>query len=409
MKRLTVSELLAKREIKPFLYGAFLNRIMTASTPEGDCFYAYTNFRTSKAVYKDDFDFCAYADEFAASLNHFSGFCNWEKYCANSESMELRFYVVNDLKITAAQFYILLYRKMLTCAWLTEEELGDNKKAFIRGFIELRGSVDTTGKLIAQDYFYNNNSELKKGQILTNIMDLPLSYANFNARNLQPQYVSGEKKRNAQLRINLMFYANRVGFINKYKAMVFANSYYNRGRTVVDGVTFFDVDLLKRKNYDVTFVKYLNFFTNYIYERKLTPATVVELRKRLGFVNDLSSKSANRNRTIIELFNDISEDKCAICGTEKTFINNRTNRQHFEIHHVISYKNGTGLDHIANLVKLCPTCHTMLKSNATSKDMQIKAILKILSEHAEVFEFARSYLQLEDINEVADEIWQMLG
>ena len=36
MRRLRVSELLSKKEIKPFLYGAFLNRIMTAKLPEGD-------------------------------------------------------------------------------------------------------------------------------------------------------------------------------------------------------------------------------------------------------------------------------------------------------------------------------------------------------------------------------------
>ena len=96
MKRLTVSELLSKKEIKPFLYGAFLNRIMT--TKDGTCFYAYTYFQSSKAVYRDDFDFCVYADEFISSLNHWSGFYNWEKHNVKTTAMELRFYVINDLK-----------------------------------------------------------------------------------------------------------------------------------------------------------------------------------------------------------------------------------------------------------------------------------------------------------------------
>ena len=158
MKRLTVSELLSKKEIKPFLYGAFLNRIMSIKTVDGHCFYAYTSFRASKAVYKDDFNFYAYADELVASFNHFSGFYNWEKEIVREQNIELRFYVVNDLKITSTQFYNLLYKKMLTCDWLTGEELNADKKSFIRGFMELRGSVDTTAKLIAQDYFYNNNN-----------------------------------------------------------------------------------------------------------------------------------------------------------------------------------------------------------------------------------------------------------
>lgn len=409
MERLKASELLSKKEIKPFLYGAFLNRIMSTTISEVPYFYAYTSFRSSKAVYKDDFDFFNYVDELIASLNHFSGFYNWEKHSIKEKSMELRFYVINDLKITSTQFYSLLYKKMLTCDWLTEDELNDNKKSFIRGFIELRGSIDTSRPYIAQDYFYDNNIELKKGQILTTMMDLPISYANFNARNLQPQFVSGENQRNAQFRINLMFYANQIGFINKYKATIFDNSYYSRGKNEIDRITFFDVDLPKCKDYDVTFIKYINFFTNFIYEKKLTPVAITELRKKLGFTDNTPNEKTNRNRTIIELFNEISEDKCAICGTTETFINKRTGKQHFEIHHVISYKNGAEFDNIANLVKLCPTCHDMLKKNATSKEKQIKAILKILSEHIEVFEFAKSYLQIEDINEISEEIWNKLG
>ena len=51
----------------------------------------------------------------------------------------------------------------------------------------------------------------------------------------------------------------------------------------------------------------------------------------------------------------------------------------------------------------------MLKKNAAPKDKQLKAIIKILSEHTEVLEFAKSYLQSDDINELAEQIWEMLG
>lgn len=409
MKRLKVSELLAKKEIKPFLYGAFLSRIMTKTISGEEYFYAYTSFRASKAVYKDDFNFYAYADELIASFNHYSGFYNWEKHSVKEQSMQLRFYVLNDLNINATQFYTMLYKKMLSCDWLFADELNESKKSFIRGFMETRGSVDTSLNFIAQDYFYNNTLELKKGKIFTDMLGLPVSYTNFNARNLQPQYISGENRRNAQFRINLMFYAGQIGFINKYKAAVFENSYYNNGKYEIDGITYFNVDLPKPANDDVTFIKYLNFFTNYIYEKKLNKAAIDDLRKRLGFDKGSSTEKINRNRTIIELFNEITEDKCAVCGTTQTFLNKRTGRQHFEIHHVISFKNGVELDNIANLVKLCPTCHDMLKKNATQKDKQIKAILKILAEHTEILEFAKSYLQIDDINEITEEIWNRLG
>ena len=408
MKRLTVSELL-KKEIKPFLFGAFLSRIMPEKIEKPGEFYAYTYFRASKAVYEDDFNFYAYSDELIANFNHYSGFYKWEKHSVKKKNMELRFYVVNDLEITSTQFYNLLYKKLLKCDWITGEELNDDKKSFIRGFMELRGSIDLSAKLLAIDYFFKNIVEFKKCQLLTNMMDLPLQYANYNPRDLQPQQVSGECNRNPQFRVNLMFYANKIGFINKYKATIFNKTFYNRGYREINNITLFDVDLPRSRDDSIKFIQMLNFFTNYLYEKKLTPAAVIALRKKLGFKNNESAEKSNRNRTIIELFNEIAEDKCAICGTTKTFENRKTGKQHFEIHHVISYKNGAELDNIANLVKLCPTCHDMLKKNATLKDQQIKAILKILSEHAEVFEFAKSYLQIDDINEVAEEIWKMLG
>lgn len=409
MRKIKVSELLNRKEIKPFLYGAFLNRVMETEINGEKLFYAYTYFRSSKAVYKDDFNFFEYSDELVESLNHFSGYYNWEKHTVKDTSMELRFYLLNDLCLSDTQFYSLLYKKMMTCDWLYEDKMNEDKKSFIRGFMELRGSVDTTGKLIAQDYFYKNNTELKKGQILTNLMDLPLSYANFNARNLQPQFVSGENQRNAQFRINLMYYANNIGFINKYKAQVFSNAYSHRGETEKNGIIYFNVDVPKRKEDDVKFIKYLNFFTNYIYEKDLTPVKIEELRKRLGFSKNDGETKEKRNKTIIEIYREISEDKCAVCGTTKTYESKTTGRQHFEIHHVISFKNGKQFDNIANLVKLCPTCHDSLKKNATSKDIQTKAILKILHEHTEIFDFASSYLQESDITLLAEEIWNKLG
>ena len=51
----------------------------------------------------------------------------------------------------------------------------------------------------------------------------------------------------------------------------------------------------------------------------------------------------------------------------------------------------------------------MLKKNRADKSTQIRAILKILHEHAEIFEFTSSYLGIDDINELADKIWEMLG
>ncbi len=406
MKSIKLSDFL-KSEIKPFLLGAFLSRIMEKTIDNQNYFYTYTYFMASKVVYQDDFDFLSYAKELNDSMNKYSGFYNWDIHNSKKTVTELRFYIKNDLNMTKTMFYVALYQKLMTSNWVISPEQNEQKKEFIRGFIELRGSIDTSAKFIAQDYFYNDNIELKKAQILTDLMNLPINYANFNPRNLQPQYISGENQRNAQFRINLYYYALNIGFINKYKAKVFENAYHKHNYYLKDDITYFNFEMPISRNDDVKFIKYLNFFTNNIYQKSLTPEAVKELRKRLGF--DACEQNDHRNKSIVKLFNDIAEDKCAICGTTKTYENKQTGKQTFEIHHVISYHNGQEYDNMANLVKLCPNCHRMLKKNSAPKDIQIKAIIKILHEHREIYEFTASYLAIDDINDLAEKIWSMLG
>ncbi|MBQ8182754.1 MAG: HNH endonuclease [Clostridia bacterium] len=406
-KYIKLSELL-KREVKPFVFGVFLSRIMEENIDDEHFFYAYTSFRQSKAVFECDFPLPDYAPILVEKMNWFSGHKNWCIEKVSNTVVDIRFYVLDDLKISKKAFYKILYQKMMSSDWIMEDGFTESKKSFIRGFIECRGSVDTTAKLIAQDYFYDDRTELKKALLLTDLMDLPCEYANFNARDLQPQFVAGIVKRNTQFRINAYFYANKIGFLNDYKAKVFDNSYPTRGSKIADKITYFSVEIPTPKS-NSQFLSYINFFTNNIYERSLNEAAIKQLRKQLGFKNcDASAEKKKRNQTIISLYREISEDKCAICGTTKTFLNKNTGRQHFEIHHVISYANGQECDNIANLVKLCPTCHDSLKKGATSKAEQIRKIIKILNEHSEIYEFADSYFMLGDINELAEKVWEHL-
>ena len=402
-----------RREIKPFLYGVFLSRIMESSLNGQKYFYAYTSFKSSKYVFRDDFYIKDYVkNEFVDELNHFSGYYNWRIHSVSETSGELRFYILNDLNISKTQFYKLLYQSLIQQDWVNASVINEQEKAFIRGFMESRGSVDTSRKLIAQDYFYENKQELKKAMILVDMMNLPIEYANFNARDLQPQFVSGENKRNAQFRINAFYYANRIGFINKYKALIFQKVYWPRGSGVLsDKIQYFYVEPPRSRDDDATFIRYLNFFSNNIYEKDLNSNAIATLRRRLGFKSsDLSGeRTERRSRSLIELFNQITPDKCAVCGTTTTFTNRTTGRQHFEVHHVISYYNGQEVDNIANLVKLCPTCHDMLKRGRSPKETQMRAILKILHEHSEIFEFTSSYLGIDDINELGEKIWSLLG
>ena len=402
-----VSELL-RREISPFLYGALMSRIMSIRESGKKYFYCYTSFRQSKLVAPRVFSISQYGGKYIDELNYISGVNDWRIIRCNDNVFEARLYIENDLALTDMSFYNMLHSKFFQSSWIHEEGLTDDKKDFIRGFLELRGSVDTTAKFITQDYFFNNRVELKKAQIITDFMDVPIKYANYNMRDLQFQFVAGINKRNPQFRINSFYYAKYIGFLNKYKAKIFEKAFHTLGSSERNQIIYFNLNMPESKSDDVAFIKYLNFFSNNIYEKKLTIRTVEELRKRMGFRTNGENTGDVRNQTIIGLFDEIAPDKCAVCGTETTYTK-LDGKQYFEIHHVISRCNGRELDNIANLVKLCPTCHRMMKKNGSLKDDQIRAIIKILNEHGEIYEFCRSYLSIDDINELAEKIQELLG
>ncbi|MCF7931397.1 MAG: HNH endonuclease [Acholeplasmataceae bacterium] len=401
---------LLKYDITPFLFGVLYSRIMPKPTDDSNPkhFYVYTAFRTSKAVLKTAFSLSKYASRLVQQYNSLSGYPNWEIHKSSDNAIDLRLYIQNDLNIDAAQFYNLVYKKLRSSTWLNTATINEDKKYFLRGYMESRGSVDTSLKLFAQDYFYNNRFELKRVQLLTDDIGLPISYANFNPRNMQPQFVSGENKRNAQFRINLFYYAKEIGFINEYKALIFEKAYKPRARIARDGIIYFQISV-PNLNSHVAFIKYINFFTNNIYDKVLTPEKVGILRKQIGFNTSQELGQPYRNKSIVDLFDELSEDKCALCGTSQTFKKKANGRQSFEIHHMIPFHNGQEFDNIANFVKLCPTCHRSLKRGSASKDDQIRSIITILGRHPEVFEYTSSALGIEELPKLAEEIWSLLG
>lgn len=403
---LTVSELL-RRDIKPFLLGTFLSRTIEKNVNGEKYLECYTSYQKSKYVFDIDFNYAAYVNELKEDLNYFSGYKNWEIDKADGK-VKISFTVKNDLNISKVAFVRSLYNKMMREEWVGEPNLNEQKKQFLRGYIETRGSVDTSRKLIAQDYFYDNRFELKMGLQLVTILDLPLEYININFRDLQPQYTSGENMRNTQFRVKAFWYANQIGFLNKYKAKIFKTCYYTRREWTTNRIQYFDVDVPNSRNASTSFINYFNFFTNNIFEKQLTDGVIETLRNQLGF-NSTPVSTGHRDQTLRKIFDTIEEDKCAICGTTQTFTNRTTGRQHFEIHHVISYTNGVEFDNIANLVKLCPTCHDSLGKGRAPKDVQIRGIITILTNKPNVFEYVSDYFQTTDIYELSEKIWEMLG
>ena len=408
MKSIKLSEFIGLKHPKPFICGAFLSRIMEETIGQNHYFYNYSTYKASTKIYRDQFDFQSYPYAYARKLDKASGYDNWIVMRATDKIAELRFYIKVDVpNFTKRHLYNYLYKESTTSDWAFEEGQTEEKKAFIRGFAELRGSVDTTARFLAQDYFYENKRELKKSQILIDQMELPIHFANFNARDLQPDFVSGRVKRNTQFRINIYYYADQIGFMNEYKALIFTTAYQTFSSREKDGVLYYtsSYSIPSKRSRNSSFINYLNYFSDNIYSKELSDAEIDRLRRELGFNTD-NEPVQRRSAKLITLFNRTQPNVCGCCGTEHTFLT-KTGTQYFEVHHVIPYANdGKELDNFMNLVKLCPTCHRLMTSG--TKEEQVKAIRKILEGNEDIYDFTSEYLEIEDKDKLAEKIQTML-
>ena len=398
-------------DIKPFLFGVLFSRIVSDEKKEiPEELYVYTAFRASKAVNFSDFSFKEYSSKLIEKYDFSSGYRNWKVKSVSDTSMKLSFPILNDMNVSIESLNDIIYKRLMQESWLFEEGLTEEKKMFMRGYMETRGSIDLSGNYIAQDYFYNNQMELKRIQIFMDLLGIPLSYLNFNPRELQGDFITGKSRRNTQFRINIHYYAREFGFLNDYKALIYEKNYKTKQyKLEINNVVYYEVEPPSR-NDSISFIKYINFFSNNIFKKDLNKQKIMHLRENLGFNRDGKEiDGQSRNQTIIETFDLVSPDKCAICGTEKTFLRKSTQRQAFEIHHVIPFHNGKQFDNIANLVKLCPTCHGSLKKGRSTKEEQIKNIILILHGNPAIFEYTSSVLGISNINNLAEEIQNMLG
>ena len=418
VKLLSVSDFL-EREQSPFVLGAFFSRYVF--TEDNKYIYTYGWYKKTSVIkttinYEDSFD------NYLTSINDESKpNSNWvfiddvpgdAVISRNIRRFKTHFYLLkNDINITGDSFYNKLYTKIVTQDWVYSPELNDSKKSFIRGFMELRGSIDTTANYLAQDYYYNSEFEIRKARVLIDLMCIPYNVINLNFRQLQNQFVSGENRRNTQFRPNLWWYVSNVGIINAYKAEIFSKSRNASVREIEGNAVYFydNGPVTRRVN---AFENRLSFYITKVFGRKLSDGEITNLRNDLGF-ND-SGQSSPRSLSLADLVRNISPDECAGCKNEyniadRSYISSRTGRYYFEIHHVISIGSNRELDDENNMVKLCPTCHRLLKRGSGTRDEQIKLIKKIFENEPKTLEFAKHFFDTDDYNIIVQKTYDSLN
>lgn len=420
MSLLKVSDFF-KNDIPPLLLGAFFSRRVFSR--DNKYIFVYTSYRESQKVHAEHIQFDTYNDEYISVLNeHSAPYNHWvtkEEAIQNTtiNSNELRgqafFVLENDLNINKESFYNKLYSKIVSsCDWLFDETLNDDKRSFIRGYMELRGSIDTTAAYIAQDYFYDSLFEIKKARLLVDYLSIPYHVVNINFRELQHQYYSGICTRNTQFRLNIWWYMENIGVLNGYKAEVFALSRNLSLPFSRDGVYFFHNDEHRQNTNNNLLDERLNFYSTKVFSKDISTDDVLKMRTELGF--DENRPTNIRNAALVETIRYLTPDECACCKNryrieDRSYINRKTGRYYFEIHHVISLGNNKELDDENNMVKLCPACHRALKRGSGTEVEQKELIKEIFSNVPQTLVFAKHFFDTEDLDAVVDMTYKKLN
>lgn len=385
--------------VSPFILGAFYNRFLF--TEDNKYLYTIISYKSSKKLSElVNSEFENYLHNYINILNAISEQYKW--VLANSETKQLNLnigsaYLIleNDLNLSVNSFFNKLYSKIMNLDIIHDNEINDYKKHFIRGFFEPRGSIDTTLGFLTQDYFYNNDFELRKINLLYEFFNIPAKHLNINFRELQGQFVTGENQRNTQLRIKLKWYLHNIGMINPYKNLLISQEFDYQNKKTIDNITYYINDCTETKDGLIsTFEERIKYYTNRIYHKDLNDYETESVRQEIGF--DEEEKLTLRDATLVTVFRDNTEDKCVCCKEkydikDRSFINKKNNRYYFEIHHVISLGGNKELDDENNLSKLCPTCHAALKKGRATEEYQKSLINNIINNSPNVLEFAKHY------------------
>lgn len=419
-----VSQLLSGK-IHPMIHGALLSRIIESE--DGKYFAAVSSYKKVKSITDDTFEFENYSQIYVNSLNNISQSTEWiskEKFDSSYTfckfkhiSLVKALYVIeNDLGITKSNLFNRLYKKFfIDSDYIQSADLDSNKKHFIRGFCELRGAIDTGRPMLSMDYFYDNKFELNKARLLNEYLAVPYFIININFRQLQEQFVEGVNKRNTQLRLNLNWYSKNIGFINSYKSEIIKKNYSVEMTKTDNNINYIDMPIVEYKQSDL-FIKRISHFSDKLFDRKLTNQDIEKIRQELGFDienDDASSKKVTRNREIVELVRLYTPDECAACKNlydihDRSFTHRKTGRPYFEIHHTISFNNNIELDHEDNLVKLCPVCHSCVKSGVGTPEEQSEIINRIFENKPNIKYFAESFFDTKESSLLVQEVYRNL-
>ncbi len=402
-----VSEFL-DNEVPTFLLGAFFGRFEFTSNEK--FIYTYSAYKNG-LIYNNKV-LCIQSK--IDCIEQFNKICSpysfWIKGTKTFPRADVVFALENNLNLSKNSFFNKLNTKIYSSPFIYENSLTEDKKMFIRGFSELRASIDRNRNYLTMDYVYNSVQEMKRVRLLIDYLNVPAYIVNYNFREFQGDYMTGIR-RETQFRFNIQWYVNFIGLINNYRKAVFENTLQYTNKRQLDDVTYYHCEY-PLKSSKVTFENRIAYYANNVLGKKLTKEDLLKFKKLLGLNNDDDEKF-KRDGSIVEFVKYNTEDKCVCCCDDydikdRSHLDRKTGRYYFEIHHMISVGQTRELDDVDNLAKLCPVCHSTLKRGSATENKQKELIRKILQHKKNILDFCKSYFDEENFELVVHKIWENL-
>lgn len=396
-----LSELLQNQNINAQLFAFFNTRFLQNENFETK-FCIRSQYRQSKYLAIDETQKIHYAVQTNRNLTIFSNLPFVHKNFGEHIVV-----IENDLKFSIDEYINALYRNILLLSQNYNEK--DFEQMLLVAIFLLNGSADFNRQYYAVDIYREicTNNYFKKFFML--ILHINSNYLNLNFRELQAQFISGERERNAQIRINLSYIYSTLQlftniWLNPYKQQILTNN-----TALISQLP---------QNKPNSLIERASFYANAILGKNLTEIDIQRLRQKLDFneTEILGLERESRNSEIIKIARNVLEDRCAACYDkydiiDRTFIK-RDSSLYLEIHHNITFSyGGNKCDTLENLVKLCPACHRALSKNRASENYQKYLISNILNYSQQARDFAVLVSQIDecDSNALVNFIYERLA
>lgn len=397
-----------ENDMPTFLLGAFYGRFEL--TNDDKYIYTYSSYKNG-LIYSNK-ELCDKSKQ--DCVQQFNEICApytfWSKGVKRFPRANIVFSLENDLNLTKNNFFNRLNTKIYSSQFIYDSELTENKKMFIRGFSELRASIDRNRNFLTMDYVYNSVQESKRVRLLIDYLNVPVYVVNYNFREFQGDYVLGIR-RETQFRFNLQWYVNFIGLINNYRKAVFEHNISYTEKKINGHIAYYKCEYPLPSS-KITFENRVTYYANNVLGKKLTAEDFAKFRKLIG-INSDDEEKFKRDGSIVDFVRYNTEDKCVCCCDDydikdRSYIDRKTGRYYFEIHHMISVGQTKELDDVDNLAKICPTCHRALKRGSATEQEQKILIRKILNHKQNILDFCKSYFDEKDFEQVIDKIWRSL-